>query len=499
MDKKKFMALAALALTITGAVLYSYRMDIAMNLRQRELARQIGPNVPVNWQSGPAQAAQTAAERPPNIVFILADDLGINDISTFGGGVADGAVPTPNIDRLAKQGALFSQSYAGHATCAPSRAMLMTGRYPTRTGFEFTPTRPGFGRLVAEFSAAIDSGLPLRTFDPEIEAGRPPYNEMGLPVEEVTIAEVLKQRGYHNVHIGKWHLGGARPFHPIDQGFNESLLMESLLHLPEGDPDVVNAKLDFDPIDKTLWKISNFSTSYNAGPKFAPGGYLSDYWTDEALKVIEANKNRPFFLYLAHWGVHTPLQATRADYEAVGDIKPHRLRVYAAMVRALDRSVGRVMNKLEAEGLADNTIFVFSSDNGGANYLGLPDVNNPYRGWKLTFLKAVYGRRFSSNGRRALSRKRLLTRRLPILTSCRLWPPPPMRLCRRVWRLTGETCCLWPLGAEPFSAIMMRCSGNRAIRGSCGPETGNCIMRASATRAGCSIWPMTRRNKIIWR
>ena len=387
MDKKKFMALAALALTITGAVLYSYRMDIAMNLRQRELARQIGPNVPVNWQSGPAQAAQPAAERPPNIVFILADDLGINDISTFGGGVADGAVPTPNIDRLAKQGALFSQSYAGHATCAPSRAMLMTGRYPTRTGFEFTPTRPGFGRLVAEFSAAIDSGLPLRTFDPEIEAGRPPYNEMGLPVEEVTIAEVLKQRGYHNVHIGKWHLGGARPFHPIDQGFDESLLMESLLHLPEGDPDVVNAKLDFDPIDKTLWKISNFSTSYNAGPKFAPGGYLSDYWTDEALKVIEANKNRPFFLYLAHWGVHTPLQATRADYEAVGDIKPHRLRVYAAMVRALDRSVGRVMNKLEAEGLADNTIFVFSSDNGGANYLGLPDVNNPYRGWKLTFFE----------------------------------------------------------------------------------------------------------------
>ena len=107
MDKKKFMALAALALTITGAVLYSYRMDIAMNLRQRELARQIGPNVPVNWQSGPAQAAQTAAERPPNIVFILADDLGINDISTFGGGVADGAVPTPNIDRLAKQGLVF--------------------------------------------------------------------------------------------------------------------------------------------------------------------------------------------------------------------------------------------------------------------------------------------------------------------------------------------------------------------------------------------------------
>ncbi len=120
---------------------------------------------------------------------------------------------------------------------------------------------------------------------------------------------------------------------------------------------------------------------------FEPKGYLADYYTDEAIKVIRANRSRPFFLNLAHWGVHTPLQATREDYDAVGNIEPHRLRVYAAMVRALDRSVGRISDALKAEGLADNTLVVFTSDNGGAPYIGLPKINAPYRGWKLTLFE----------------------------------------------------------------------------------------------------------------
>jgi uncharacterized sulfatase len=129
-----------------------------------------------------------------------------------------------------------------------------------------------------------------------------------------------------------------------------------------------------------------YAASFNNGgdERFEPRGYLTDYWTDESIEVIRANRNRPFFLYLAHWGPHTPLQATREDYAAVGDIKPHRLRVYAAMIRALDRSVGRIMATLEEEGLADNTIVIFTSDNGGAGYLGLPQVNAPFRGWKIT-------------------------------------------------------------------------------------------------------------------
>ena len=356
---------------------------------------EIAPNRPINWQKGPSRSAKASSERPPNIVFILADDLGVNDISTFGGGVANGAVPTPNIDRLAKQGVLFTQSYAGNATCAPSRAMLMTGRYSTRTGFEYTPTRPGFGRLVAKWGNEMDNNLPEYTFNAELDKTKPHYDDMGLPPGEVTIAELLKPRGYHNVHIGKWHLGNENGSHPADQGFDESLLMDDLLHLPEDSPNVVNAKLEFDPIDKTLWAISKFATTYRTsadGPdkprrKFKPGGYLADYWTNQALEVIERNKHRPFFLYLAHWGPHTPLQATKEDFEAVGDIEPHRLRVYAAMLRSIDRSVGRVIQKLEDEGLADNTLVVFSSDNGGAGYLGLPEVNAPYRGWKISFFE----------------------------------------------------------------------------------------------------------------
>ena len=241
--------------------------------------------------------------------------------------------------------------------------------------------------MVARLGNEMDNNLPEYFYDAEAASARPDYNAQGLPASEVTIAEVLKQVDYHTVHIGKWHLGSVGEFHPTAQGFDECLLMENLLFLPEDDPNVVNAKLDFDPIDKTLWAISKFATSYNGGELFEPGGYLTDYWTDESLKVIEANKNRPFFLYLAHWGVHTPLQATKADYEAVGDIEPHRLRVYAAMLRAIDRSVGRVMDKLEQEGLAENTIIILSSDNGGAGYLGLPEVNEPYRGWKITLFE----------------------------------------------------------------------------------------------------------------
>ena len=214
-----------------------------------------------------------------------------------------------------------------------------------------------------------------------------PFEAQGLPGEEVTVAELLKDAGYHTIHIGKWHLGRSEESRPTAQGFDESLLMASGLYLPEDDPDVVNAKLDFDPIDKFLWARMQYAASYNNGDWFEPGGYLTDYWTDEASKVIEANRDRPFFLYLAHWGVHTPLQATREDYEAVGDIQPERLRVYAAMIRALDRSVGRIMDKLEEEGLSDNTVIVFTSDNGGAGYIGLPEVNAPYRGWKITLFE----------------------------------------------------------------------------------------------------------------
>jgi uncharacterized sulfatase len=371
-----------------GSVAYLNQTWLMLALIKYKSANEyrIGPPREIAWSKGPQQAVDGAGQRPPNIVLIVADDLGYNDISTFGGGVAGGRLQTPHIDQLAAEGAIFRQSYSGAGTCAPSRAMLMTGRYPTRTGFAFTPTPAGMGAMITRIGNSMSMGLPPAIFDAAIDETKPPYEMQGLPPEEVTVAEALRDGGYHTVHIGKWHLGRQNGMAPHQQGFEESLLMASGLFLPEDDPEVVNAKLDFDPIDKFLWARMTFANSFNSGDedRFEPGGYLTDYWTDESIKVIKANKHRPFFLYLAHWGVHTPLQATREDYEAVGDISPHRLRVYAAMTRALDRSVGRITATLEEEGLADNTIVLFTSDNGGAGYLGLPEVNAPFRGWKIT-------------------------------------------------------------------------------------------------------------------
>jgi arylsulfatase A-like enzyme len=351
----------------------------------------IGPTQPIAWDSGPAQAdsaAATTAPRPPNIVLILADDLGWNDISLNGGGPAQGTVQTPNIDALARDGVQFTQGYASHSTCAPSRAALMSGRYGTRFGFEFTPTPNAMGALVGAMHDRNPANL-HKTFRPEATSAAEPldFYDMAMPTSEITIAEVLQQRGYHTIHIGKWHLGDSAGAAPLDQGFDESLYMASGKYLPDDDPNVVNSRQDFDPIDRFLWANFRHAASWNGGPRFSPDGYLTDYFTDQAVAAIEANRERPFFLYLAHWAPHTPLQALKSDYDALAHIEDHRERVYAAMLVALDRGVGRVMQALRDQGLDDNTLVIFTSDNGGAGYVGLPEVNQPYRGWKLTFFE----------------------------------------------------------------------------------------------------------------
>jgi len=383
---KKTLAIMVALIVVTASIGWFFRVEILLGvIEYRFSSIEVSEPRDIPWKQGPTASTTTNLERPPNIILIVADDLGYNDISTFGGGI----VQTPSIDSLAKEGAVFNQSYSGASTCAPSRAMMMTGRYPTRTGFEFTPTPAGMGKAVSFISGGMDNNLPPGFYDEEMEANQPPYQLKGLPPDEITIAETLKDSGYYTAHIGKWHLGNDNGMAPHEQGFDDSLLMTSGLYLPEDDLNVVNAKIPFDPIDKFLWKAMTYSNSFNSGDvnRFKPKGYLTDYWTDESINVIKANKNRPFFLYLAHWGPHTPLQATREDYEAVGDIRPHRKRVYAAMVRAIDRSVGRVLDTLDQEGLADNTLVMFTSDNGGAGYIGIPEVNQPFRGWKITMFE----------------------------------------------------------------------------------------------------------------
>ena len=326
------------------------------------------------------------AQRPPNIVVIVADDMGFNDVSFYNGGAADGSLQTPRIDSIGRDGVAFTNGYSANAVCAPSRASIMTGRYSTRFGFEFTPFFKIGVSIFETMSERDPSPLKLIVHRKEADAMRP-LEENGMPPSEVTVAEVLKSAGYQTAHIGKWHLGGIGDMRPEKQGFDDSLYLSGISYLPPDSPDVVNAKQDFDPIDKMVWASMRYSTQFNGSHPFAPKGYITDYYTDEAVKVIEANRNRPFFLYLAHWGIHNPLQAKKEDYDALGRIQDHRLRVYAAMITALDRGVGRVLDALQANGLADNTLVIFTSDNGGAGYLGLPDINKPYRGWKLTLFE----------------------------------------------------------------------------------------------------------------
>ena len=340
-------------------------------------------NRPVPWVAGPTQADKPLAQRPPNIIVILADDLGFNDVTTYGGGHGAQGVPTPHIDAIARDGVRFDQGYAAAAVCTVSRAALMTGRYPWRFGVEFTPTPGAMARVAGELYADPTRLRPALV-DKQQAADAKKFNDLGMPPSEQTMAELLKARAYHTIHIGKWHLGSTPEMRPNNQGFDESLFMESGLYLPEKDARVVNAKQDFDPIDKFLWPNMRFGVSYNGGKWFEPAKYLTDYFTDEAVTAIKRNKNQPFFMYLAHWGVHTPLQASKADYDALPHIPDHRRRVYAAMVKSVDRSVGRVLQTLREEGLDDNTIVIFTSDNGAPGYLGIPEVNQPYRGWKLT-------------------------------------------------------------------------------------------------------------------
>lgn len=387
MKRRLIWTAVILALAIGAGALAWHRYWTYVPGLLNDWTDPVGPNHDIVWSQGPDASAPAPAtqERPPNVILILADDLGINDITTNGGGIAGGAVPTPNIDRMAAQGVHFTNAYAANATCSPSRAALMTGRYPTRFGQEFTAVPVQFAQIIAESEGA--GGLPAiyhEANDNIVE-----YPMMGMPQSEVTIAELLRARGYHTMHIGKWHLGEAAELSPHAQGFDESLQMMggASLFLPDGDPNLVDARLPFFANDAFIRVNTRYAVKWNSGPRFAPVGHLTDYFTDQAMAAVEANRDRPFFLYLAYNAPHNPLQATRADYDALSHITDHTTRVYGAMIRQLDRRIGDLLDRLDQLGLAENTLVIFTSDNGGASYDGIADLNMPYRGWKATFFE----------------------------------------------------------------------------------------------------------------
>jgi arylsulfatase A-like enzyme len=288
---------------------------------------------------------------PPNILFILIDDLGWRDLTCYGSSFYE----TPNLDRLAAQGMLFSDAYAACPVCSPTRASLLTGKYPATVGI--TNYIDWSGKWHPQRGILVDA----------------PYLK-GLPATEVTVAQALREGGYQTWHVGKWHLGGPGRY-PTDCGFDVNV---------GGCEWGCPQNGYFSP-----WKIPGF-------PDAPAGTYLTDHLTDAAVRLIREADARPFFLHLAHYAVHTPIQsppALVAKYQAkakrlgLDQVTPvregahfhtqhmraavvkHRVlqsdAAYAAMMENLDNNIGRVLDALAETGKADNTLVIFTSDNGG--------------------------------------------------------------------------------------------------------------------------------------
>lgn len=280
-----------------------------------------------------AVAASPAAARP-NIVLFLIDDLGWRDVGCNGSTFYQ----TPNIDRLAREGVRFTDAYAACAVCAPTRAAVLTGKYPARL---------------------LMTGLPSSArWNPQAKLREARFTH-SLPLEEVTLAEALREEGYRTASIGKWHLG-SEPFSlPEHHGFDINIGGNA--HGAPGDY--------FFPYAGD-WAIptTGLRAKWNVLPDGNPGDYLTDRLTTEAVKFIRENRERPFFLYFPHYGVHTPLQAKAdmiAKYERVPESQRQGKPTYAAMVESVDESVGQVMDTLKELGLEQNTVVIFTSDNGG--------------------------------------------------------------------------------------------------------------------------------------
>lgn len=275
--------------------------------------------------------------KPPNIVFIYIDDMGWRDVGFMGSQYYE----TPNIDRLASQAMVFTNAYANAPNCAPSRACLLSGWYGPRHGV-YTVGTSSRGQSKQRKLIPIE-------------------NTTVLDSKIVTIAEAIKPAGYISASIGKWHLGDDPQFGPIGQGFDVNVAGYSAGHPAKG---------YFVPYD---------NPELPDGP---PGEYLTDRLTDEALKFIDTNKDKPFFLYLPHYAVHTPLQAKQElidKYKKKAGYNGQNNPKYAAMIESTDQGVGRIVNKLDEMGLADNTIVFFFSDNGGVKGI---TSNQPLRGGK---------------------------------------------------------------------------------------------------------------------
>ena len=272
-----------------------------------------------------APAASFAAQ--PNLVIFYADDLGWGELGCQG----NPQIPTPNIDAIARNGVRFTNGYVAATYCSPSRAGLMTGRYPTRFGHEFNSVA----------------------------------NRTGLRLDQVTLAERLRSLGYATACVGKWHLGGGLEYRPTRRGFDE--FFGTLANTPF-----------FHPTNFVDSRISD-----DVRPVTDPAFYTTDAYAERAIDWIERSKGRPWFLYLPFNAQHAPLQAPKKYLDRFSGITDEKRRIFAAMMASMDDAVGRVMAKVRALGQEDNTIVFFIADNGGPTQ-STTSGNGPLRGFKMT-------------------------------------------------------------------------------------------------------------------
>ncbi|MDO6680098.1 sulfatase [Pseudomonadota bacterium] len=291
-------------------------------------------------------------KQQPNIILIFADDAGFADFGFQGSKI----MKTPHLDSIAAQGIVFSQGYVSDSTCGPSRAGLMTGKYQQRFGYEEINV-PGY----MSDNSALDGA------------------EMGLPVDQTTMADYLKDQGYKTAIFGKWHLGSAERFHPLNRGFDEFLGFRggdrSYFKYPENITNINNP--DDIMYDKQLERgLGHFEEREE---------YLTDVLGKAAADFIDRNQQDPFFIYLAFNAVHTPLESEPDDLKQFPELKGKQQEL-AAMTLAMDRATGYVTDKLKSLGLADNTIIVFTNDNGGPTDKNASS-NAPLAGTKSNFLE----------------------------------------------------------------------------------------------------------------
>ena len=263
----------------------------------------------------------------PNVVIFFADDLGWGELGCQG----NPQIPTPNIDAIARDGVRFTNGYVAATYCSPSRAGLLTGRYPTRFGHEFNSVA----------------------------------NRTGLRLDQITIADRLRALGYATACVGKWHLGGGIEYRPTRRGFDE--FYGTLANTPFYHPtNFVDSRISDD-----------------VRPVADPAFYTTDAYAERAVDWIERSKNRPWFLYLPFNAQHAPLQAPKKYLDRFSGITDEKRRIFAAMLSSMDDAVGRVMGKVRALGQEENTIVFFIADNGGPTQ-STTSGNGPLRGFKMT-------------------------------------------------------------------------------------------------------------------